>query len=124
MDAKIAQLIEALQKLGYTDRHETDESGYDWRQRRWFGPEGIADTIFQVVNANVYTRIVLVEPGSEKPFAFVQYDAPTEGADACPDRPKTMFYRDNKFAWVRKGLGDVLDSILCPETIREVREVA
>ncbi len=123
MDARIAQLIEALRNLGYTDRHETDESEYDWRQRRWFGPEGIAETIFQVVSANVYTRIVLVEPGSEKPFAFVQYDAPTEGPGACPDRPKTMFYRDNDFDWVRKGLGDILDSIPRPETI-QVREVA
>ncbi|TSC63352.1 MAG: hypothetical protein Athens041674_180 [Parcubacteria group bacterium Athens0416_74] len=124
MDARIAQLIEALRHRGYTDRNDTDESNYDWRQRRWFGPEGISETIFQVVRANVYTRIVLVNPDSTEPFAFFQYTAPTEGSDACPARPKTMFYRNKGFVSDRKSVGGILDSIFQPETVCQEREVA
>ena len=98
MDARIEQLIKQLESLGYTEKHEEDWER-DWRIKRWFGFEGTSVTIFQIVTANVYTRIVVLDKES---FALFQYTS-----TKYPGQPKTDFYCDAGLVSTRRMLNDL-----------------
>ena len=110
MDARIEQLIQQLQSLGYTDKYVEDHWERDWRGKRWYGFEGTSVTIFQIVTANVYTRIVVLDKES---FAFFQYPS-----EKHPGRPKTDFYCDAELVSTRRKLNDL------PKLVRDLEFLA